>query len=1648
MSILRAIFFGWFLILNLQVFGQWIQINSPTTYQLHSIFFYDQNLGYFGGAGGIYKTSDGGNNISKIYYTTPDSTYLEIINEHHLWFTSPTTGFAAGWHFVNDNEVIIQTTDSGITWAQVKSGPAGTLFKDIFFTSSFTGYVVGWKGRILKTTDGGSTWTLKSSGTTYDLNAVFFTSADTGYAGGDVGVLKTTNAGQTWTSVSSQFTDNSFFFKNNDIGYATSYNGKVYKTINGGTTWTLTQTGSNCTFNKIVFVNDSTGYIAAANSSGGKIFKTSSYGKYWEPQPSSEDTSGFISIAFPSVNKGFAVGENGVLYQTLNDGGPVAPSPFFTQPTIFCEDSSYTFYNQGPPGYTYNWYKNGVKIASTYNLTTAFGADSTYKIKLEASNGLYTDTISVQFKTQKSLKFNVQVNHNYDTLHCPSAESPNLYVPASISGVSYTVKKGATVIGTTKTGNGTQLSFPLSGITIGQNIFTLFATNTNSCGTKVITLSDTVYYFPTSYGATFEVSDTAVCKGKDSVFVIVKNTMKKITYKIGTLSMVGNGATIIFPLGPLWSTTNINVQTIIYGLSSCSGYLENGKTIMVKVRDLKVDFTANSGFKGQLIPLTNLSDGDAYQWNFGAGSNPLTDTAKIPTLIYTTTGEKSIFLKSTTIEGCMDSIEHNITIYNPAPGGAGAYCYASHFIGSKDHKPLAYHVDVFGNNYITGYYSTGTYGTCLFYSTQYQLFFMKTDKYGTVLWEKTYPTTNCLKNSFGTGITSDSLGNTYLCGNFSGNSLNFDNVALIPVDKNLSNSFVVKFNPTGIAQWGIMGTGQSGDNHFATDITMSDNQNIYIVDVTENGTADFKMPDNSVINCTGGNITILHTDENGNFIDYIFGNTVNSFMFLNPDISAYTSPRAAGIAPQIKIAQDKKIILIGSMTGYYSFGTYAKTGSTSTPYVAVYNGTSWMNAFDVAALTATIGGKTKECDIDNDGNIYITGGWDFANSSYTSVIGGDIIQGPCKKNFIAKYGQNGNLIWYNILESLNTVNPNLTGTFYPTNVKTHSNGNVYVYGNFQKLAGFGNLQQEPAAILTSKGLDYFIAEYDPNGVLLSVNTYGGNTDDNTVLMSKDKCGDFYTLIKSKDIVLAGDTTQSATSLFVAGKYSPDGNCIKKLNCTPITNDTLTITSVDKICKPNRVELFWFSTNINAVDVSLSLDTGKTFTLITSGVNASDEKYYWNIPDSIADGSLVQFKISDTAASGQFVISTSIQIAKTPKIKLGNDTTVCQGSTFTLSPVVSSGISSYLWTPDNYTTKDITVTANSSKTYVLKATTMYGCSSSDTMYLGIILKPGVSVSNGPLFYSCPSTPRTLTAQVTGNPPGMTYSWSPSGQTSQSIVFQSTQVGNHTYTLTAVSGQGCFNTTTANVIVQGVKAQADDTICKGSSVLIKANFYGPPSSTTFYWGSCCTITNPQILVTPDSSKAKVSYIANINITSYNGACAMTASDTVDIYFYPKMNNPVITESFDSLISTTAVTYQWYYSTALLSGETQQSFHPQSNGPYKVIVTDSNGCSYSSAVYTFIKVNIESYDKNELSFIASPNPYTNRTIVSYFLPEQNHVIMSVYNNLGQQVAVVINADQPPGEHKYSFSAEDYGYGEGVYFIKLQVNEQVSVIPLVELH
>jgi hypothetical protein len=82
--------------------------------------------------------------------------------------------------------------------------------------------------------------------------------------------------------------------------------------------------------------------------------------------------------------------------------------------------------------------------------------------------------------------------------------------------------------------------------------------------------------------------------------------------------------------------------------------------------------------------------------------------------------------------------------------------------------------------------------------------------------------------------------------------------------------------------------------------------------------------------------------------------------------------------------------------------------------------------------------------------------------------------------------------------------------------------------------------------------------------------------------------------------------------------------------------------------------------------------------------------------------------------------------------------------------------------------------------------------------------------------------------------------------------------------------------------------------------------------------------------------------------------------------------------------------------------------------------------------IRLVVAAPDRFEL-FQNYPNPFNPKTEISYRTSEPGRVMLKVYNVLGQEVATLVDADQPAGAHRVEWNAVTFA--SGVYVYRLSV-------------
>ncbi|MDZ4711077.1 MAG: T9SS type A sorting domain-containing protein, partial [bacterium] len=190
----------------------------------------------------------------------------------------------------------------------------------IQFLDNLTGYSLGNgnHGIIYKTTNGGTDWNLihdfNPAGIFRDMS---FVNQDTGWVCSfdsfDGGVFKTIDGGNSWQHQLNYTSENpkSIFFVTKEVGWVTNNYRKLYKTSNGGENWNLQLLHTN-DLGSVYFINENTGWLGSS-----RILKTTNSGVNWISSASNV-VGGKLDFISDSVGWG---GVNFFIISKTTDGG-------------------------------------------------------------------------------------------------------------------------------------------------------------------------------------------------------------------------------------------------------------------------------------------------------------------------------------------------------------------------------------------------------------------------------------------------------------------------------------------------------------------------------------------------------------------------------------------------------------------------------------------------------------------------------------------------------------------------------------------------------------------------------------------------------------------------------------------------------------------------------------------------------------------------------------------------------------------------------------------------------------------------------------------------------------------------------------------------------------------------------------------------------------------------------------------------------------------------------------------------------------------------------------------------------------------------------------------------------------------------------
>ncbi|WP_322550017.1 T9SS type A sorting domain-containing protein [Flavobacterium psychraquaticum] len=272
--------------------------------------------------------------------------FVPFVTNAQFW-TAKATTFGSPSRGVNSISIV----DANNVWVKALDGSGGAI-------ETIKEYS--------KSTDGGNTWTsgainLGSGTTGLGIGNITAVSASTAWVSafpatsGAGGIWKTTNGGTTWTKQTSaefntpndSFTNFVHFFDvNNGVCQGDPAGGyfEIYTTSNGGTTWTrvpsvnIPATNSAAEYGYTNFYEVASGTIWFGTATG-RLYKSTNMGLNWTVA-STPLSDNLFSFSFKDATNGLIVNDsNGAMYKSTDGGATWIPQTYTG--TVFTGDLTF-----------------------------------------------------------------------------------------------------------------------------------------------------------------------------------------------------------------------------------------------------------------------------------------------------------------------------------------------------------------------------------------------------------------------------------------------------------------------------------------------------------------------------------------------------------------------------------------------------------------------------------------------------------------------------------------------------------------------------------------------------------------------------------------------------------------------------------------------------------------------------------------------------------------------------------------------------------------------------------------------------------------------------------------------------------------------------------------------------------------------------------------------------------------------------------------------------------------------------------------------------------------------------------------------------------------------------------------------------------
>jgi|GEM_PF-3057895 len=534
------------------------------------------------------------------------------------------------------------------------------------------------------------------------------------------------------------------------------------------------------------------------------------------------------------------------------------------------------------------------------------------------------------------------------------------------------------------------------------------------------------------------------------------------------------------------------------------------------------------------------------------------------------------------------------------------------------------------------------------------------------------------------------------------------------------------------------------------------------------------------------------------------------------------------------------------------------------------------------------------------------------------------------------------------------------------------------------------------------------------------------------------------LLLADTMACVGDSVQLTATEGFSYQWSPADGLSDDSIYNPVATVTTDITYSLIITDENNCvytdDVFIQAFETPTLDLEESIDACLNSTVQLSA--PSGYTYQWTSSTEIEDSTAQNITITvDSTVTYYLTVSLGsgctagdsiiVQAFSLPLVALQNDTSICANNTLQLiAPATPDGYT-YQWFPtDGLSGDDIQnpiALVTSDIVYHLTITNNHNCSATDSIAIEALSLPTLTMQADTAV--CELDVFQLNA-----PAGYVYQWTPSEGLLDSTEQNPTALITEdiTYHLTITDDNNCSANDSISItsLSLPVIVLANDTsICIGECITL----FAQQNVESILWLPSAVLDNATSFTPQACINETTTFIA---AGQGENGCVASAEVVITVNALPSV--PVITFESGTLTSTEAFAYQWYLDGEPIDGAQGISHNVIVDGDYHVEVLDENGCSNVSATMNVIISSVDGVDMTSVVRVF-PNPASNQITIVIDSKHSKPSSIQLIDMLGN---VVYRHEKDVRETNI---IQTNDLANGVYHLMITTNGVIELVKLV---